>query len=121
MMIHNPKPRIGIFTRPIDKGTSGSGHHLHEMVRTMLQINREKELFEFFFVHYVKTDRDIYHLAKEVFIPRNPSAAAVLRKYNFDLLHHSRSPYSLRSQVYSKTGRDHTRRAQYHSTILHND
>ena len=90
MMIHNPKPRIGIFTRPIDKGTSGSGHHLHEMVRTMLQINREKELFEFFFVHYVKTDRDIYHLAKEVFIPRNPlSAAAVLRKYNFDLLHHS--------------------------------
>ena len=100
MMIHNPKPRIGIFTRPIDKGTSGSGHHLHEMVRTMLQINREKELFEFF-VHYVKTDRDIYHLAKEVLFRVIPS---LQQPYFANTILIcciiARSPYSLRSQVY---------------------
>ncbi len=89
-MTENNKPRIGIFTRPIDKGTSGSGHHLHEMVKTILQLNREMSLFELFLIHYVRNDREIYKQANEIIIPRNPLAAAqVLRKYNFDLLHHS--------------------------------
>ena len=89
-MTNDKRARIGIFTRPIDKGTSGSGHHLHEMVRTILRTNREQNKFEFFLIHYVKTDRDVYRQAEEIIIPRNPLAAArVLRKYNFDLLHHS--------------------------------
>ncbi len=83
-------PRIGIFTRPIDKGTSGSGHHLHEMVHTMLRLNRETYQFDFFLIHYVKNNRDIYTKAPEILIPRNPlAAAAALRPYNFDILHHS--------------------------------
>ncbi len=89
-MIYRKRPKIGIFTRPIDKGTSGSGHHLHEMVRTMLELNRAQDLFDFSLIHYVKTDRDIYQQANEIIIPRNPLAAArVLKPYRFDLLHHS--------------------------------
>lgn len=83
-------PRIGIFTRPIDKGTSGSGHHLHEMVQTILRLNRDRYQFDFFLVHYVQNNREIYKQANEIIIPRNPvSAAHVLKKYGFDLLHHS--------------------------------
>lgn len=89
-MTHSKRPKIGIFTRPIDKGTSGSGHHLHEMIRTILRLNHEQDLFEFYMIHYVKKDRDIYQQAHEIIIPRNPlSAARVLKKYDFDLLHHS--------------------------------
>lgn len=82
--------RIGIFTRPIDQGTSGSGHHLLEMVRHILELN---DRFEIYLIHYEKNDREIYRhsgVAGEIIIPRNPlKAARELKAYGFSLLHHS--------------------------------
>ena len=47
------KPLVGIFTRPIDQGTSGSGRHLHELVRRILALNDE---FDIRLIHYVRTE-----------------------------------------------------------------
>lgn len=81
------KPLVGIFTRPIDQGTSGSGRHLHELVRRILALNDE---FDIRLIHYVRTDRDVYTMAPEILVPRNPlRAAAALRGYGFKILHYS--------------------------------
>ncbi|WP_319559855.1 glycosyltransferase family 1 protein [Marispirochaeta sp.] len=81
------RPRVGVFTRPIDKGTSGSGHHLHEILRHVLELNKE---FEIILIHYEKNDTDIYRSAPEIIIPRNPlRAAAVLKSFDFDVLHYN--------------------------------
>ena len=86
-MKHAAKPLVGIFTRPIDQGTSGSGHHLHEIVRRVLALNDE---FDIRLIHYARTDRDVYAMAPEIIVPRNPlRAAAALRAYGFSVLHHS--------------------------------
>ena len=75
------RPRIGIFTRPIDKGTSGSGHHLLEIVRHVLDINDREGKFDIRLIHYLKGTADVYGRAPEIIIPRNPlSEASVLDK-----------------------------------------
>ena len=85
--IAGTRPRVGIFTRPIDQGTSGSGHHLLEMVNHILALNTE---FDISLIHYRQTDKAVYRQAHEIIIPRNPlHAARVLRPYGFRLLHHS--------------------------------
>jgi glycosyltransferase involved in cell wall biosynthesis len=86
--------RIGIFTRPIDQGYSGSGHHLLEIVNHMLDEN--DGTFDFTLIHYEKNDRQIYTRAKELIVHRNPFAAAVaLRKECFDIVHYAPlSPYA---------------------------
>jgi glycosyltransferase involved in cell wall biosynthesis len=86
--------RIGIFTRPIDQGYSGSGHHLLEMVNHMLDEN--DGTFDFTLIHYEKNDRQIYTRAKEMIVPRNPLAASIaLRKECFDIVHYAPlSPYA---------------------------
>ena len=87
MNASKPRPRIGIFTRPIDQGTSGSGHHLLEIVTRLLQRKGE---FEFFLIHYEINNKPLYRLAEEILIPRNPlRASALLRRHDFDLLHYS--------------------------------
>ena len=86
--------RIGIFTRPIDQGYSGSGHHLLEMVIHMLDEN--DGTFDFTLIHYEKNNRPIYTRAKEMIVSRNPFAAAVaVRKESFDIVHYAPlSPYA---------------------------
>jgi len=67
-------------------GTSGSGHHLLEMIRHIQQIN---DSFDIKYIHY-KRDRnsEIYTEDNEIIIPRNPlRAGRILKKYNFDILH----------------------------------
>ncbi|MDC7221310.1 MAG: glycosyltransferase family 1 protein [Spirochaetales bacterium] len=88
------KPKIGIFTRPIDQGYSGSGHHLLEIVTHLLKQNNDE--FDIHLLHYVKNDKPIYQETKELILPRNPlKASAILRKHNFDLLHYSPlTPYA---------------------------
>lgn len=89
------KPRIGIFTRPIDQGTSGSGHHLLEIVRHVLAANAD---FELFLIHYERNEKAIYREAPELIVPRNPLAAArVLAPYGFDVLHYS--PLTVHSPI----------------------
>lgn len=82
------KPKIGIFTRPIDQGTSGSGSHLEQLVKHILELNKD---FEIEFIHYTyKRDKSIYNGIKDIVIPRNPlKASKILKKENFDLLHYS--------------------------------
>ncbi|MGL1890179.1 MAG: glycosyltransferase family 4 protein [Spirochaetaceae bacterium] len=79
--------KIGIFTRPIDQGTSGSGHYLKEIVKEIILENKD---FDITFIHYQKNDKEIYKGQKELIIPRNPfKASKILKKHNFDLLHYS--------------------------------
>jgi glycosyltransferase involved in cell wall biosynthesis len=81
------RPRLGIFTRPIDQGTSGSGHHLLEMVKQLLELNKR---FEVFFIHYERSDKEIYRRARQLIIPRNPfQARKLLVPFDFDILHYN--------------------------------
>lgn len=86
--------RVGVFTRPIDQGYSGSGHHLLEMVNYMLDEN--DGTFDFTLIHYEKNDRPIYKRAKELIVPRNPFAASsAVRKQCLDIVHYAPlSPYT---------------------------
>ena len=86
--------RIGIFTRPIDQGYSGSGHHLLEIVNHMLDEN--DGTFDFTLIHHEKNIRPIYTRAKEMIVPRNPfTAAAAVRNQSFDIVHYAPlSPYA---------------------------
>lgn len=75
------------MTRPIDQGTSGSGHHLLEIVRHLLKQNKN---FDITLIHYVKNDKEIYKGVRELIVPRNPfKASKIIRKENFDLIHYS--------------------------------
>jgi glycosyltransferase involved in cell wall biosynthesis len=85
---------VAIFTRPIDQGVSGSGHHLAEIVSHALDANDGR--FTFTLVHYQRNDLPIYRRAEELIVPRNPFAAArILRARRFDVVHYAPlSPYA---------------------------
>ena len=87
MKVSTRRPRIGVFTKPLDNWISGSGHHLNEMLSRVLDIAGDR--FDFTFIHYARSPNPIYARAREMLIPRNPLAAsALLRKEGFDLLHY---------------------------------
>ncbi len=79
-------PAIGVFTKQLDNWTSGSGHHLNEMLKEVLDLNTK---LKFVFIHYKPSSNPIYRKADgEIIIPRNPLKAALkLRKYHLDVLH----------------------------------
>ena len=80
--------RVGVFTKPLDNWKSGSGHHLDELMKHVLDLHDDH--FEFTFIHYKKSDNPIYSRVHELLIPRNPlSASAVLRKEQFDVVHYA--------------------------------
>lgn len=90
--------KVGIFTKPIDQGTSGSGHHLLEIVNHLLAQARDN--FKIVLIHYQQNDNSVYKKTNEIIIPRNPfKAARILRKENFDILHYS--PLTIFSPVYN--------------------
>lgn len=81
------KLKVGIFTRPIDQGTSGSAHYLIEIVEHLLKQNRD---FDITFIHYQKNNKEIYIGQQELIIPRNPfKASKIIEKEKFELLHYS--------------------------------
>lgn len=81
------KYKIGIMTRPIDQGTSGSGHHLFEIVSHILNQNKD---FDITLIHYLKNDKEIYKKANELIVPRNPFIASkMIKNEGFDLIHYS--------------------------------
>jgi len=87
MIVSTRRPRIGVFTKPLDNWISGSGHHLNEMLSRVLDIAADR--FDFAFIHYARSSNPIYGRARELLIPRNPvAAAALLRREDFDLLHY---------------------------------
>lgn len=83
--------RIGVFTKPLDKWFTGSGHHLDEIMRHVLDINdAQGKPIDFTFIHYNKSENPIYSRVKELLIPRNPLVASYkLSKHDFDVLHYS--------------------------------
>ncbi|MBP7496010.1 MAG: glycosyltransferase family 4 protein [Spirochaetales bacterium] len=86
----DPLPVIGVFTKQLDNWTSGSGHHLNEIMNRILDRNEEQQRFHFVFIHYAPSTNPIYKRVEELIIPRNPVAATlVLRKWHFDILHYT--------------------------------
>lgn len=97
-MVLNKKPKIGIMTRPIDQGTSGSGMHLKYLVDHILKLN---DKFNIVLIHYKKNDNDLYKQVNELIIPKNPIFASIkLKKANFDLIHYT--PLNILSPIWIK-------------------
>ena len=104
------RQRIAVMTRPVDnRATSGSGKHLIELLKAVLELNHG---FDLTFVHNIKNDHFLYKSpgVNELLIPRNPlKASKVLRQQNFDLIHYC--PVSLMSPMWGikakKTGTIH--------------
>ena len=98
----NDKPVIGVFTKQLDNWTSGSGHHLNEMMRHVLALNRK---LRFVFIHYHPSENPLYKQAdEELIIPRNPlTAAKELRKHKFDVLHFT--PLTIFAPIWKTPGK----------------
>lgn len=92
-MIRTDKPlKIAVMTKPLDNWKSGSGHHLDELMKHVLDLceSEFKGEFEFTFVHYKQSDNPIYNRVDELIVKRNPFAASkILKKKNFDIIHYS--------------------------------
>ncbi|TKJ20181.1 MAG: glycosyl transferase family 1 [Promethearchaeota archaeon Loki_b32] len=84
-MKSNNRPKVGIFTKPIDQGTSGSGSYLRQLVNNILNIN---DRFHIVLIHYSKNNNEIYKKADQLIISKNPLLATIkLIKEKFDILH----------------------------------
>lgn len=82
--------RIAITTKPLDNWKSGSGHHLDELLKHVLDINERDFGFDFTFLHYKKSENKIYSRVRELIIPRNPlSASRRVARERFDIVHYS--------------------------------
>jgi glycosyltransferase involved in cell wall biosynthesis len=96
------RPRIAVFTRPLDNWKSGSGHHLHEILNAALDLAQGR--FDFTFVHYKPSGNTIYKRVRELIVPRNPLLSArVLRKERFDIVHFA--PLTIFSPIWGVPGR----------------
>lgn len=86
--LRDRKPRVAIITRSIDRsGSSGSGHHLREMIRHLIPQAQDLEIT---LAHYQHNEDPIYSLASELLLPLNPlRAASRLNSANFDVVHFS--------------------------------
>lgn len=98
----NDNPTIGVFTKQLDNWTSGSGHHLNEMMKHILAMNTK---LRFVFIHYKPNENPIYQqVDEEIIIPRNPlKAAAVLRRHHFDVLHFT--PLTIFAPIWGTPGK----------------
>ena len=102
MKVSARRPRIGVFTKPLDNWSSGSGHHLNEILASALDLAEGR--FEFSFIHYAPSANPIYARARELLVPRNPlAAAASLRREGFDVLHYS--PLTVYSPIWGLRAR----------------
>lgn len=102
--------RIAVMSKPLDNWTSGSGHHLDELMRHVLDLNDGS--IEFTFVHYKKSDNPVYGHVREILIPRNPlRASAVLAREKFDLIHYS--PLSIYAPIWGIKAKKNRNRAWY--------
>jgi len=80
--------RICVFTKPLDNWSSGSGHHVNEILSRVLDVNDASGNFDFTFAHYGPSANPIYSRVKELIVPRNPLlSAATIRSHSFDLVH----------------------------------
>ncbi len=97
--------KIGIISRPVDQGTSGSGFSLIHTLRALSALRAEwQDLFELSLVHYHPGSHHLYQEFPEVVVPRNPLRSAFrLEKAGFALLHYN--PLTIFSPVFGFSGR----------------
>lgn len=82
------KIRIAVLSKPLDNWTSGSGHHLDEMMRHILDLGDEG--LDFTFVHYAQSKNPIYSRVRELIVPRNPlRSSRIVAKERFDIVHYA--------------------------------
>lgn len=92
------KPRLGITTRPIEKGVSGSGMHLDRLLSAFVRLDHG---FDLFFLHHSEKKLDLYHHGRACRISRNPLVAAgQVSALDLDILHFS--PLSIFSPMLAK-------------------
>lgn len=98
------KSKIGIISRPVDQGTSGSGFSLIHTLRALSALREEwEDLFELCLVHYHPGTHHLYQEFPEVIVPRNPLRSAYrLEKAGFGLLHYN--PLTVFSPVFGFSG-----------------
>ena len=102
MKLRNGLPRIGIFSKQLDNWTSGSGHHLNEILGSALDLNNGR--FDFTFIHYRPSNNPIYARVRELIVPRNPLfAARVLRREKFDVVHYT--PLTIYAPIWGNSSR----------------
>lgn len=79
--------KIGVFTRPIEQGTSGSGSHLEKLFN---QLEKKNKNYEIVLIHHKKSNKEIYSKYREKIVSRNPLISYFqLKKEKFDLIHYS--------------------------------
>lgn len=90
MIQANSKIRIGVFTKQLDHWTSGSGHHLNQIMWQLIDLITNRSDIELTFIHYKRSENPIYNKVRELIVPRNPLLSIrVLRKEKFDLVHYT--------------------------------
>ncbi|MFP4432177.1 MAG: glycosyltransferase family 4 protein [Spirochaetota bacterium] len=99
------RKKIGIISRPVDQGTSGSAFSLIHTLRAMRDIRSEwEDIFDIHLIHYVKGTHSLYESFPELIVPRNPLKAAwCLERERFELLHYN--PVTIYSPVFGFSGR----------------
>lgn len=89
--------RVAVMTKQLDNWTSGSGHHLNELMHHVLDLN--DGTFDFTFVHYRKSENGIYSRVREMIVPRNPIVASrILSLERFDIIHYT--PLSIYAPIW---------------------
>lgn len=101
----NGPHKIGIISRPVDQGTSGSGFSLIHTLRALDALRGEwQETFDLQLVHYVKGTHELYQRFPEVVVPRNPlRTARFLHRAGFSLMHYN--PLTVFSPVFGFGGK----------------
>ncbi len=100
-LIVQKKLKIGIFTRPIDQGTSGSGFHLLELLNQLFDLDAETE---YVLIHHNKNGNAIYGRCREIIVSRNPLLASFqLRNERFDIVHYN--PLTIISPIFGLSGK----------------
>lgn len=81
------RKKLAITVRPIEKGVSGSGMHLHRLLRAFV---RQASDFDLVFLHHTDRVIDLYDHGHPIKISRDPFRAVwELRKHRFDIIHYS--------------------------------
>ncbi|MDR1747981.1 MAG: glycosyltransferase family 4 protein [Spirochaetaceae bacterium] len=90
------------MSKPLDNWTSGSGRHLDELMKHVLDLN--DGTMEFTLIHYAKSENPLYERVRELLIPRNPlSASKIIAKQRFDIVHYS--PLSVYAPLWGVTAK----------------
>ncbi len=89
--MNSEKVRIGLCSRPIEMGYTGSGEHISQLYKKMEQINKKKELgLDFYYIRYNKKSMKYFKNKKEIHVSKNPFSSSIkINNYELDIVHYS--------------------------------